>query len=482
MTYRPSRYQPGKRKKCWCGSGKKQKNCHPTPPGRPVAAAAAEVEAVRLVAVTKAPEARPKAWGVPGEEYKLWVVPVMKGQNRPGPAELGGKPGLYKVQFLLSRPGYPIMGEREHKFIDDVVGDSHIVIAKPARVRKPEDIDHILLEVKGRGIRFIGTANDNGYLGKLSVAELPAASMQDAENVAYECLAPFLSAWSLHLDIPVHVETIQITELRTSMSSLRVRTPTFEMTFAGGVSPLLTDEFCHYASLYREGLNSNNNFYRFLCFYKIIESIIARRGRIDQAKRKAGEEIHRIPERLPNETAGFMALLKEVYPWRTNWDDMALEQIFPKEVWDKKLTAIRDKYFDPLRVGIAHALLKTGEVRITLDKIDHLQQVNKWLGLCRVLARVMLCHEFPKEFDFVHTDVIEAGLWQRVESPLFDRGKRNCRVEREKILGGRGFFSLAVFSRQQQMSQLGRLAFRETGICLAIYAGMVPRAGTAPNA
>jgi len=88
------------------------------------------------------------------------------------------------------------------------------------------------------------------------------------------------------------VETIQITEVQSSINSLRTRTPQFEMTFGGGISPLLSDDFCQYASLYREGMNSYSTFYRFLCFYKIIESVPLRRDRTNQAAKLAGLRIH----------------------------------------------------------------------------------------------------------------------------------------------------------------------------------------------
>ena len=207
-----------------------------------------------------------KPWGVPGEEHQLWVVPLKAGQKPP--ERLVGLSGNYRVQLLLSRPGYPIAAESQHNFIDNTIGDSHIAITKPLEERKPEDCVEVLLQASGRGkmIHFTGLPNDNGYLGKLIVKELFACNFHDADTQAYEALAPFLSAWSLHLDIPVHVETIQVTELQTQLNSLRVRTPNFEMTFAGGVSPMLTDDFCQYASLYREGMNTNSGFYRFLCF------------------------------------------------------------------------------------------------------------------------------------------------------------------------------------------------------------------------
>jgi hypothetical protein len=198
-----------------------------------------------------------------------------------------------------------------------------------------------------------------GYLGKLIVEQVSAAGFNNAEATVYEALAPFSSAWALHLDIPVHVETIQVTNLQTHTHSLRVRTPAFEMTFAGGISPQLTDEFCEYASLYREGMNSNSAFYRFLCFYKIIESLNLRRGRINEAAKKAGQSVHRPREVMPNNESELIALLKQVYPWRQQWDTFALNQIWPPEAMGKRLGGIREKYLEPLRVGIAHALLKS---------------------------------------------------------------------------------------------------------------------------
>ncbi len=381
MTNKTGRNDP-----CPCGSGKKFKKCCLGKAASPP------------MSKQSATNVSQKPWGVPGEEHQLWVVPLKAGQQPP--TTLRGAPGKYKVQLLLSRPGYPFTSEREHKFIDDVIGDSHVAITKPLKERKVEDAVIVLLQASGHGqqITFKGLPNDNGYLGKLVVEEMYANGFHEAEDLAYQVIAPFLSAWSLHLDIPMHVETIQVTDLQTQTNSLRVRTPPFEMTFAGGLTPVLTDDFCQYASLYREGMNSNSGFYRFLCFYKIIESIDFRRSRTNSAAKQSGQQVRRFREVVPADAGELLALLKDVYPWRTQWDTFALEQIVPNDVRGKRIGWLREKHLNPLRVGIAHALLKTGEIRITLDKLEHVQQVNKWLPLCRILARMVLRHEFPAEF------------------------------------------------------------------------------------
>jgi hypothetical protein len=335
---------------------------------------------------------------VPGEEHKVFVAPVFDRESfDPGRVNLRGDQGKYTVQFLLSRPGFPMTGEREHKFIDEIVGTSHVRIVKPVKERSSEEPDRILILPQGEAFRFEGIANELGFLGKVVVNELEAANAQVAENKAYGALAPFLSAWSVNLDVPINIETIEVTDLTTKVSSLRVRNPHLEMNFGGGPIPFFAEEFCQYASVYREGLNSNSPFYRFLCFFKIIESIIGRRARETAKRLAARESVQREQERIPQTKEDLLALLKRLYVWRGSWDDMSIEQSFPLEVRGKKLTWIHDHCLRPLRLGIAHALLKPGEITILLDNIEHIQQANKWLPICRIMARMMLLKEFPKE-------------------------------------------------------------------------------------
>ena len=191
---------------------------------------------------------------MPGEEHKIIVAPLFKGASGPpSKEELKGRRGKYLVQLLLARPGYPIRKEKEHKFIDDVVGSSHIKIVKPEGERRPEDAERMLLALSGKTYQVIGIADKDGFLGKFT-CELEADTSEAAEAEVYGSLAPFLSAWSMNVDVPLHVETIQVTNLTTHISTLRIVTPHFEMNFGGGNIPFFLDEFCQYASIYREGL------------------------------------------------------------------------------------------------------------------------------------------------------------------------------------------------------------------------------------
>lgn len=394
MAYPRARFTQRPQKRCWCGSGKKEKNCHGRPQGSNLTPGATDVLMNKM---TEQPKLEFTPWGVPGEEHKLIVAPVFKdGPTDPNQMNIAGQRGPYRVQFLLARPGYSTHDEREHKFIDDIVGTSHVRMAKPESERGPHDVEKVILALLGKSYQIVGLPDKQGFLGKL-VAELEAESAAGAEQEAYGSLAPFLSAWSMNADIPIHVETIQVTDLKTQVSTLRVVTPHFEMNFPGGQQPFFQDEFCQYASIYREGLNSNSPFYRFLCFYKIIESVIAKRGREAAAKKAAGQDPRRAYETIPEKREDILPLLKRLYPWRDSWDEMALRHIFPDEVLGQKVTGIREKHFRRLRLGIAHALLDKGEITVILDKIEYVQAVDKWLPLCRICARWMLLSDFPSE-------------------------------------------------------------------------------------
>jgi len=349
----------------------------------------------------QAPSSADKPWGVPWEEYKFSVVPLFEKPTFPLKANINGNAGRYKVLLLLSKPGYPLTTEREKRFIDDLVRDSHISITKPNNERLSDsDVVSILLQTNSTtgSIVFTGMPNDEGRLGKLT-AEFDASNMQTAEALAYNAINPFLSSWALHLDIPVHIETIQVTEISTGLASMRVSTPNFVMTFPGGITPALADEFCNYASLYREAMNTNSNFYRFLCLFKIIESVTFRRSRIAQEAKESGIEVpKRVREEVPKNNDELRRLLKVVYPWRNLWDTFALGQMLPADALGKKLSNVRTTYLEPIRDAIAHALLRSGEIKMTIDNLDHVELVNRWLPFCRVFARLMLHNDFPNQF------------------------------------------------------------------------------------
>ena len=343
---------------------------------------------------------RVRIQGLPGEGQKLHVF--FATTDHPFGSRPVSGPGEFKVQFLLSRPGHRMFDEEGPSFIHSAVGDSHLRIAKHASERTAaEDVVSLKLVGNGSGwsIPFECLVNENGCVGKIVVERLPANDHVQAEKIAYRALAPFLSAWSASLDIPLDVETIQVSDLTTHTESLRVLHPYLEMKPMGGVGPTMSDEYCRFASVYREAMNATSAFYRYLCFYKLVESFYLRRSKAAAEAKSRGEKPRTYTEDVPLTAEAVKGILLCIYPWRSySDDDLIIQQILPDEAVGKRFKAIRQNILEPVRDTIAHGLMRSGEIKTVADRLEDVEGVSRWLPLLRIWVRVLFATEFPTEF------------------------------------------------------------------------------------
>jgi hypothetical protein len=284
----------------------------------------------------------------------------------------------------------------------NISGDSHIAITPPA-VKPPADNPgankiKVYSETDDGSFVFLGHANGRGFLDRLE-AEFEAASFQDAEHKAYRALAPSLSNWAVHLDVPVHIWRIHITEQSTKNQQISIVNPFDDTPFALAAGGSMTTEFRAFAGLYREATNSNSAAYEFLCLFKIAEGVRNRRQRLAKEAAANGDKFTRPQERIPKEAAEFQPWLNAFYPLRRKWDEMALDSVFVAEARGRKINDLLDKELTDLRNDIAHTLSDTaGEVTLSVDEALHIDRVNHWLPLLKCIVRRILKNEFPSEY------------------------------------------------------------------------------------
>lgn len=337
--------------------------------------------------------------GMPGEGQKMHVHFQVEGQTRESVGQT--RPGFYRVDFLLSRPNSAKYTRDSISFIANDVGDSYLRIAKHIAERGLEDVETLaLLGHYGEStIQFSCIVNDQGCIGRITAEKVWGRDHVNAEFIAYRALAPFLSSWSASLDIPIEIETIQVTDPATYTESLRLHRPFREMMPPSGVGPVLTDEYCHFASVYREALNASSPFYRFLCFYKIIESIYYRQQVIAGDAKSRGEEPRKRSEDVKLSREAIRGIVSWVYPWEENpEDDFLLGQLLPEEANGKKFRTIFQSILEPLRDTVGHALMRSGEIKTVADRLEDIENIGKWLPLLRLWVRVLMASEFPREF------------------------------------------------------------------------------------
>lgn len=343
--------------------------------------------------------------GMPGHlQYVGFMARVADPAHPINEAAIGGGPGLYKVVFTLARPGYQLHPEGHYGTYETLEGDSHLAIAKPAYIdpafTSDDDLMHIIFDVQTEDGTFhlYGTPNKRGYLAQITAGSVEANSAQDARIKAARALASSLSNISIQLDMPLLIYQSDMIELTTGNRFVSIISPIRESPMAVAPQGTLTKEFRATASLYREALISNTPVFQFLCFFKIIEALLARRERTAIEAKARGETPSRPVQIVPADEQQFVPWLSAIYHVGRDWDEITLASIFIPDARGKKFTRIIEDYLRPVRVHIAHAVLDSGELTLSADEEMDIQQVYKWVALTRCIVRHMLKSDFPSEF------------------------------------------------------------------------------------
>lgn len=376
-----------------CGSGKKYKRCcglgkqqgsSPTP-------TSPDTISARL----------PR--GLPGIMNYLTVVPIFANpsdaRNIGGP---NGLPGNYEVIFTLARPGFALESEGNFAFVGDLLpGDSHLAIARPAS-SLPEHSDVVELRLgsvtEDGTFQFQGFPNKKGFLSALKTT-LAANGVQDARIKATRAIGSALSNISIQLDMPLSIYKTEIVELRTGNRSTSLVNPHTELPLQIVPVTTMPQEFRIYASFYREALNSNTPSFQYLCFFKVIEGLRARRERLVVEATTSGQSVSRkAAETIPVTAADQREWLNRLFNARQDWSDMNLIEIFLPEVMGKKINRIIDDHLRPLRNRIAHGALDDGEPVVTADESMDVFEVYRWLPITKCILRRMFKNDFPSEF------------------------------------------------------------------------------------
>jgi hypothetical protein len=114
--------------------------------------------------------------------------------------------------------------------------------------------------------------NERGELAQVTRSVM-ATWHEEAFDIFFNGLAPSLDYLSFLSNTPIVVDLTEARDEANHITIVTFRTPYANMVLAEGLWGLSTPLFPIYG-LYRESLCSNSNFYRFLCFFKIMEGII----------------------------------------------------------------------------------------------------------------------------------------------------------------------------------------------------------------
>jgi hypothetical protein len=380
---------------CACGSGLPHHRCHGS-----VLKSPGEIPLGK--GDPNAPEERVSLVGFPGTYQSLHMLYRFKGDDPRNTLPLGGSPGLYVVTFILHRPGYKLQQEHQLSFSSGLRGDSHLAISKPAFSPPGNpDADQIcILGITEDGqFELVGLPNEKGYLGKIVTAPFQAKDRGHAEEIAYRALASPLSNMSLHLDIPLEIGYRETKELSNGSVSISFVSPYLEAPMAINATSNFGPEFPSYAALYREALNTNSPVYQFLCLFKIVEALRARRKRLARESKRSKTSYANPDEVLPSTPAEIKNWLESLFYIRREFDLSTFESAVPQDLRGRNASDVIDNVLNPLRVKVAHALFgNAGELPMSSDDLTHTHSVTSRLLVTKCLVRRMLKNDFPKDF------------------------------------------------------------------------------------
>lgn len=380
---------------CPCGSGLPHRRCHGSILSSPSAIPIGKGD-------PNSPEVRVSLVGFPGTYQTLHMLYRFKGDDPRNSLPLGGTPGQYEVTFILHRPGYKLQQEHQLSFSSGLRGDSHLAISKPAfsPPGNPDADQIVIYGITEEGqFQFTGFPNENGYLGKLVTAPFQAKDRGHAEEIAYRALAAPLSNMSIHLDIPLEIGYRETKELSNGSVSISLVSPYLEAPMAIQPTSNAGPEFRSFAALYREALNTDSPVYQFLCLFKILEALRARRTRLVRDAKKNNTTYTAPDEILPNTYAEIKVWLEGMFYIRRPFDLSTLDSAVPHDLRGQKASDVIENVLNPLRVKVAHALFGNGgELPLSSDDLLHTHAITRRLLITKCLVRRLLKSDFPNDF------------------------------------------------------------------------------------
>lgn len=121
------------------------------------------------------------------------------------------------------------------------------------------------------GLGFFLHANAKNEIAGAS-AELIGTSAPEVRSRFLAALSPALDHWSYLGNTPLVIRTVACEDRKNAVSTVSFTTPYADLTLNPGTGALRKELLPVYG-LYREAKNASSPFYRFLCYFKVLEAI-----------------------------------------------------------------------------------------------------------------------------------------------------------------------------------------------------------------
>lgn len=203
---------------------------------------------------------KPEKLAPPGVEGYLICLEKLRGDDRTDKEQLRDKDEReFEVKCALGK--YFAVPEEIQCSIPNGYGESYLLMPK-------EEKESVLKTAQGEYHLFKNLNNEISMIA----FNCRAHSWQESFDKFYLGIAPFLDHLAYLADIPIVVQKIYCRDKKNNLSVASYATPYPEVKLEPH-SGEMREEFLPFYALFREAKNSFSSYYRFLCYYKIMEGI-----------------------------------------------------------------------------------------------------------------------------------------------------------------------------------------------------------------
>lgn len=224
--------------------------------------------------------------GVAGE---LVVVAVMKNETRRDEDRLhDATTRPFRVFAKLGKTA--LVAEYIKGDFDAEDGESYVVLPPEA----------VAARVRWGGYMMEFKKNSRGEKSLIEF-ECTAASVREAKAAFLSFSLPFLDHLAYAMNCPIFVQTIRIEDVNNQVQSIDYVSPYRKAAVTQPVTELPT-ELRPVFAMYREAKNSHSDFYKFLCYHKILDGLLGTlRSSINARARKQNVELVKRRELVPSD-------------------------------------------------------------------------------------------------------------------------------------------------------------------------------------
>jgi hypothetical protein len=299
-------------------------------------------------------------FGPPGTPGELHFIAQVPGEDRSDHARLGDlSERHFDVFALLSKAPLPSDQISARFTAED--GGSYFV--------KPDTAAEVRVATSWGG--FTAKPNSMGELALIQFGCM-ATTVGHARLNFLRAVLPFLDHPAYMTHAPVFISSMRVEDQKNTCTTLFYTNPFRKQT--PGSADLIFNEMAPVYAMYREALNSNSDFHKFLCYYKILEGLL---GPLRANAMKIVKE-SRLSVRAPRPAVPTVA---ELPPAQREHVGKAVKKVF-----DDVLTP---RY----RNAVAHFMTDEGGV-LHAGQPEYLDQYAGIILLCELCVReVVTGHE-----------------------------------------------------------------------------------------